>query len=115
MWTWAGLRANETLRAALGGVEGQSGNDVMVLRGAGRLDRLAEVAMEHVAPHIPDEMVDTLKFSAALPHDLAVTTLAERFADRVDAAAVADELADVTSRCSSGVGARADRRVVRRG
>ena len=93
LWTWAGLRANETMRAGLGGAEGQSYNDVMVVRGAGELSCLAETTFDDVAPRVPVEMIDRLKFSAALPPAVAVKTLAERFADRVGAATVATELA----------------------
>lgn len=92
VWTWAGLKANETLRAGLGGAEGPSYNDVMVLRGVGELSKLADVPFEDVVPRVPVEMVDTLKFSAALPGVVAITTLAERFADRSGAAAVASAL-----------------------
>ncbi len=92
LWTWAGLKANETLRAGLGGVEGQSLNDEMTLRGAGDLDRLAQVSFDDVVPRIPAEMVTSLKFSAALPEQTAVKTLGERFADRSGAATVAAEL-----------------------
>lgn len=94
VWSWAGLRANETLRAALGGAEGPSYNDVMVLRGTVRLDQGRDVSLEHVVPHVPAAMVDSLKFSAALPPDVATATLAERFSDRRGAAALARELSD---------------------
>jgi ATP-dependent Lhr-like helicase len=92
LWTWAGLNANETLRAGLGGAEGQSYNDVMVLRGAGTLSRLAEMSFDDVVPHVPAKMVENLKFSAALPESVAVKTLAERFADRAGAQSVAREV-----------------------
>ncbi|GAB4085050.1 DEAD/DEAH box helicase [Myceligenerans cantabricum] len=92
LWTWAGLKANETLRAGLGGMEGRSFNDVMVLRGAESLDQLAGAAFDEVVPRVPAEMVASLKFSAALPDSAAVETLAERFADRDGAHAVAREL-----------------------
>lgn len=92
VWTWAGLRANETLRAGLGGLEGQSYNDVMVLRGVADLGRLVEEWRSDAAPHVPAAMVETLKFSAALPEAVARRTLAERFADRAGAAEVLDQL-----------------------
>jgi ATP-dependent Lhr-like helicase len=92
LWTWAGLKANETLRAGLGGAEGESYNDVMTLRGAGELGRLTEVSFHDVVPHIPADMVESLKFSAALPQSTAVKTLAERFADRIGAETVAREV-----------------------
>ena len=87
LWTWAGLKANETVRAAMGGPPGQSWNDRMTVMGTGRLGQSARIG-DAVVPAIPDEMVDDLKFSAALPAALARQTLAERFADRPGAAAV---------------------------
>lgn len=92
LWTWAGLKANETLRAGLGGAEGQSYNDVMVLRGAGALSRLGEMSLDDVVPHVPAEMVESLKFSAALPEATAVKTLSERFADRAGAQSVVRDI-----------------------
>ena len=92
LWTWAGLKANETLRAALGGVEGQSFNDVMILRGAVDMSRLKMPAFEYVVPKVPVEMAVSLKFSAALPLATALKTLADRFADRAGASAVASEV-----------------------
>ncbi len=91
LWTWAGLKANETLRAGLAGAEGRSYNDVMVLRGGLNPQRLSETSFDDVVPSIPVEMVRNLKFSAALPEATAIMTLSERFADRVGAAAVASE------------------------
>jgi ATP-dependent Lhr-like helicase len=86
-WTWAGLRANETLRAALGGPEGKSDNRNLVLRGASSIRGLRDEDLDGVVPYVPVEMVETLKFSAALPPEMAVRTLAERFADRSGARA----------------------------
>jgi ATP-dependent Lhr-like helicase len=101
-WTWAGLKANETLRAGLGGAEGQSYNDVMVLRGAVDLSRLADISFDEVVPRVPVEMVENLKFSAALPEATAIKTLSERFADKAGAAAVAAEsLSHATDRIES--------------
>ncbi|MCM3687699.1 DEAD/DEAH box helicase [Kocuria rosea] len=91
LWTWAGLKANETLRAGLGGAEGPSYNDVMILRDAGDLWQLADISFDDVLPRVPVEMVEKLKFSAALPEATAVKTLSERFADRVGAATAAAE------------------------
>lgn len=100
LWTWAGLKANETLRAAIGGGEGQSFNEVMVVRGTGSLNRLRHENLEDISPRVPVAMVDSLKFSAALPQAVAVRTLEERFADRKSAAIVSAELerAEVASR-----------------
>jgi ATP-dependent helicase Lhr and Lhr-like helicase len=97
LWTWAGLRANETLRAALGGVEGPSYNEVMVLLGAGSTDLSREVSLQGVAPHVEPSLVENLKFSVALPRAVAAATVAERFADRGGAALVARELSDHAS------------------
>lgn len=91
LWTWAGLKANETLRAALGGAEGQSFNDVMILRGAVDVSGLNMLAFDNVAPKVPVEMAVSLKFSAALPLATALKTLADRFVDRAGASAVASE------------------------
>jgi ATP-dependent helicase Lhr and Lhr-like helicase len=90
IWTWAGLKANETLRAGLGGAEGSSYNEMMVLRGVGDLGPLNEISFDDVVPHVPAELVETLKFSAALPPQTATRTLAERFADRAGARAVSN-------------------------
>jgi ATP-dependent Lhr-like helicase len=89
LWTWAGLKANETLRAALGGPEGRSYNDVMVLRGVDDTAVISGADVTTVVPVIPEEMVRALKFSAALPSDVAARTLGERFADPVGANAIA--------------------------
>ncbi|MFZ3415128.1 DEAD/DEAH box helicase [Arthrobacter sp. 3Tela_A] len=91
LWTWAGLKANETLRTALGGAEGQSFNDVLTLRGAGDMSQLEELAFDDVVPRVPVEMAVNLKFSAALPRATAIKTLAERFVDRTGASTVASE------------------------
>ena len=90
LWTWAGLKANETLRAAFGNApEGRSDNDVMGLPTSAVRDRLAEVQWSSIVPDVPEEMVNELKFSAALPKDIAVRTLAERFSDPSSAQTVA--------------------------
>ncbi|GII98223.1 ATP-dependent Lhr-like helicase [Sediminihabitans luteus] len=102
-WTWAGLKANQTIRAGLDGPGGESYNDVMVLRGVGDLGRLSDVEFENVLPHVPPDMVDTLKFSAALPERTAVRTLSERFADREGADLVAVDARQVPSLRLDGV------------
>ncbi|QOT17919.1 DEAD/DEAH box helicase [Paenarthrobacter sp. YJN-5] len=91
VWTWAGLKANETLRAALGGIEGQSYNDVLILRGEGDFRTLAGMTFDGVVPYTPAEMVGKLKFSAALPMATALQTLGERFADTDGARRVAHQ------------------------
>ncbi len=89
IWTWAGLKANETLRAALGSPEGRSENDLLVLRSAPDLGTLTETTLHDAVPSVHPDMVDALKFSAALPQHLAIRTLGERLADRSGARAVA--------------------------
>ena len=86
-WTWAGLRANETLLSAVGYPDSAAADNLSV-----RLPpeisiediRTADVATARLV--ISPEAVDGLKFSAALPPGLASATLAERFVDRVGAA-----------------------------
>lgn len=88
LWSWAGLKANETLRAALGDPEGRSYNDVMVIRGLDDTAAISRAAVDDSVPAIPVEMAQELKFSAALPPDVAVRILAERFTDTAGAADV---------------------------
>ena len=88
-WTWAGLKANETLRAALGSPDGRSENDLLVLRSAPDLGTITETTLRDAVPSVHPDMVDALKFSAALPQHLAMRTLGERLADRSGARAVA--------------------------
>lgn len=82
VWTWAGLKANETLRAAMGGPTGQSWNDRMAVVGRRDVASCAIRICDQTVPAVPGEMAEALKFSAALPETIAVTTLAERYADR---------------------------------
>ncbi|WP_394159788.1 DEAD/DEAH box helicase [Galactobacter valiniphilus] len=90
LWTWAGLKANETLRAAFGeATEGQSTNDVMTLPASATRARLHDVSWPDVVPDVPAEMVSELKFAAALPDPVALRVLAERFSDTLSAQAVA--------------------------
>lgn len=90
LWTWAGLKANETLGAALGGLEGRSSNDYMVLRELQSSTQIGQAQVQDVLPHVPAEMADELKFSAALPPEAAKRVLAERFVDREGAFDVAN-------------------------
>ena len=87
-WSWAGLKANETLRAGLGHPEGGSDNDLLVLRDTDDLDGLEGCSFDDVVPYVHPDMVDALKFSAALPPEAAVATLGERLADRDGAGVV---------------------------
>jgi len=57
------------------------------MRGADSIRGLRDEDLDGAAPYVPVEMVETLKFSAALPPEMAARTLAERFADRAGARA----------------------------
>lgn len=92
-FTWAGFRANATLAATLGPLadEKQRFDDVSV-RLRSDLARetwrsgVADAAQRLCLPDIDERALEGLKFSEALPHRLAMATLAARLAD-VDAAA----------------------------
>jgi len=88
-WTWAGLKANETIRAAIGIPNSEATNESLLLRDSDSLGNLSSIDFADAVPEISPEMVDSLKFSAALPYELAQRTLAERFANRVGAKNVA--------------------------
>lgn len=86
LWTWAGLRANETILSALGYPEG-GGADNLNIRlplGFGIYD-IRRANVSSALPVISPEAVEGLKFSAALPPGLAAATLAARFVDRAGA------------------------------
>ncbi|WNG83729.1 DEAD/DEAH box helicase [Mycobacterium sp. ITM-2016-00316] len=80
LWTWAGLKANATLLAGLGieasGVENES---VVLPEGIRGTD--VKAADPDAVPRVDDEAISGLKFSVALPPNLAVRTLGERLAD----------------------------------
>jgi ATP-dependent Lhr-like helicase len=80
LWTWAGLKANATLLAGLGliasGVENES-----VLLPEGITGDDVKAADSDAVPRVDEEAISGLKFSVALPSDLAVRTLGERLAD----------------------------------
>jgi ATP-dependent Lhr-like helicase len=94
-WTFAGTKANTSLAAALGaaGIDARStaesvtlhNSDVTILRNVGRslADGRAQLVIDQAA-------LDGLKFSAALPVDLAQRTLAERGGDEQHARVAAD-------------------------
>jgi ATP-dependent Lhr-like helicase len=97
-WTWAGYRANATLKATLGGLadEAQRVDDVSIrVRGDLRQStwREAIAALEgHLClPEVDDKALAGLKFSDALPRHLATATLAARLADVKHAASVLAE------------------------
>lgn len=85
LWTWAGQHANDTLAAALNEPDGVSSDNVSIRLPRGlRVEdlRTAAAQVETALPFVTEEAVDGLKFSAALPRDLARATLAERNVDR---------------------------------
>lgn len=88
LWTWAGLKANATLLAGLGldssGVENES---IVLPEGVACDD--VKTADPGAVPLVDDEAISALKFSVALPRDIAVKTLGERLADPRGAGEVA--------------------------
>jgi len=80
LWTWAGLKANATLLAGLGldasGVENES-----VLLPEGITGDDVNAADSDAVPRVDDDAISGLKFSVALPSDLAIRTVGERLAD----------------------------------
>jgi ATP-dependent Lhr-like helicase len=97
-WTWAGYRANATLKATLGGLadEAQRVDDVSIrLRGDLRLstwrDAVASLTGHLCLPEVDDKALAGLKFSDTLPRHLAAATLAARLADLDHAASVVAE------------------------
>ncbi|MGD9620619.1 MAG: DEAD/DEAH box helicase [Mycolicibacterium sp.] len=80
LWTWAGLKANATLLAGLGldasGVENES---VLLPEGITADD--VKAADSDAVPRVDDDAISGLKFSVALPSDLAIRTVGERLAD----------------------------------
>lgn len=92
LWAFGGLKAHATLLAALPAEasDAASTDNETITFGAGVGDDLFDhVEVSEVLPTIAPQAVDGLKFSAALPHELAVATLAERFADRSGARVIA--------------------------
>ena len=89
-WTFAGLRANLTLGELLGTLRvptSREDNLSIQLREGASVEvvkrRLEEVTADAPAGALPvtDDAVDSLKFSACLPRDLAVRTLRQRGSD----------------------------------
>jgi ATP-dependent Lhr-like helicase len=94
-WTWAGLRANATLAETLSEVIDPIRRfDDHQIRLREDLTPVmwrsltAEATQRLCLPEPNDKALDGLKFSAALPHRLAVATLASRGADLIGAALV---------------------------
>ncbi len=80
LWTWAGLKANATLLAGLGlGATGVENESILLPEGVSAYD--VKAVDSDAVPRVDDDAITGLKFSAALPVDLAVKTLGERLAD----------------------------------
>jgi ATP-dependent Lhr-like helicase len=97
-WTWAGYRANATLKATLGALadESQRVDDLSIrlrpdLRTQTWPAAVKELRNQLCLPEIDDKALSGLKFSDALPRPLAIATLAARLADLEHAAAVLNE------------------------
>lgn len=80
LWTWAGLKANATLLAGLGlGASGVENESILLPEGITADD--VKAADCDAVPCVDEDAISGLKFSVALPLDLAVRTLGERLAD----------------------------------
>ncbi len=97
-WTWAGYRANATLAATLSDLTDgvQRFDDTSIrLRSDLTVEHwragTADAAERLCLPEVDDRALEGLKFSEALPHRLAVATLATRLADLKGAATVLAE------------------------
>ncbi|MEV1058735.1 DEAD/DEAH box helicase [Micromonospora chalcea] len=97
-WTWAGYRANATLVSTLSELADptQRPDDASIRLRAGLTREELRAGIDGAAgrlclPFVDDRAVTGLKFSAALPHRLAVATLASRLADLPGAEAILAE------------------------
>lgn len=94
LWTWAGQRANDTLLAALKlQHDGQSDNvSITMPSWSGRRNLIAaRKNVDFAQAFVSQEAIEGLKFSAALPVDMARATLAARNTDRARAREILDE------------------------
>ncbi|WP_306316466.1 MULTISPECIES: DEAD/DEAH box helicase [unclassified Streptomyces] len=97
-WTWAGFRANAALVASLGSLADpvQQPDDERIRLNSEMTPQswqaaCADLADHLVLPEVNPRAVRGLKFSAALPEDLAARTIAARLADFDGARSVLDE------------------------
>jgi ATP-dependent Lhr-like helicase len=89
-WTWGGLRTNCTLLGAIGKRAENVRNEYVALSDTDDLAKFSSLLHRgSPVPILPRQMMEGLKFSAALPEDLAMRTLGERFADPAGARAIA--------------------------
>lgn len=92
LWSMAGLKAHETLAAAFPAeLEVSTTNESMRFALSFDLAQFRSVDFEDVLPFVSTPAVSGLKFSAAIPQELARETLAERFVDREHAAQILGE------------------------
>ncbi|WP_104090846.1 DEAD/DEAH box helicase [Cryobacterium sp. N19] len=85
-WTWAGLRANETLLSGLGYPDGTAADNLSIrLPTEISIEDIRTADVATALPVVSPEAVEGLKFSAALTPGLASATLAARFVDRLGA------------------------------
>ncbi|GJF11307.1 ATP-dependent helicase [Mycolicibacterium cyprinidarum] len=80
LWTWAGLKANATLLAGLG-LDASGVDNECLLLPEGITGEDIKAADSDAVPRVDDEAISGLKFSVALPSDLATRTVGERLAD----------------------------------
>jgi ATP-dependent Lhr-like helicase len=94
-WTFAGSKANSSIVGALAaaGIEATSNPEAVTLANAGieHLRGLAGFLDQGVASTVDRTAVEGLKFSAALPLELAINTLSERGSDALHARAVIEQ------------------------
>ena len=94
-WTFAGTKANSSIVGALeaAGIEATSNSEAVTLANAGmeHLRGLAGFLDQGVASTVDRAAVEGLKFSAALPLELAISTLSERGSDDMHARAVIEQ------------------------
>lgn len=88
VWTWAGLKANATLLAGLDLVSSGTENESVLLPEGMSGAEIRGVDFNAV-PRVDEDAITGLKFSVALPLQLAARTLGERLADPRGAVATA--------------------------
>ncbi|MEQ4519555.1 DEAD/DEAH box helicase [Pseudarthrobacter sp. B907] len=98
-WTWAGLKANLTLLAALELNDARADNAMVRLPASVTVAdiRNAGSRVGDSLPFVPPQMIQGLKFSAALPLSLAQSTLSKRLSNSNAAAAIASSSMTVSS------------------
>lgn len=92
LWTWAGLRANATFVAGVG-LSGQGiTNEYVELPPDTTAADIRHGDVSTALPDVDPRQIDALKFSVALPTEMARATLAERFADRAGAGMIVNSV-----------------------